>query len=133
MSSIVGRTLSGRGRARFIQEVLKQPLESNRSVPTSMVDSASTFSSGPAVSMLDAGHDRFMLQLTRADEPSVSDESKTQLTEQMSQITIADYHYEAGFERSRRTSWCRSTMFKQQKRRTRRNEEAGGIKSRDSD
>lgn len=92
VSSNVGPTLSGRGRAQFIQGLLKQPLESGRSIPTVADDSASTISSAPAVSILGAGRGRFMQQLmnTRADEPSVSDESKTQLTEQMSQITIAE-------------------------------------------
>lgn len=88
--------LSGRGRAQFIQALLKQPLDSGRSIPTlAGDDSASTISSAPTVSILGAGRGRFMQQLmnSRADEPPsdvASSGSRTELTEKMSQITIAE-------------------------------------------
>lgn len=86
--------LSGRGRAQFIQALLKQPLESGRSIPSIPDDTSSSISSAPAVSILGAGRGRFMQQLmnSRPDEPSVvaSNGSKTELAEKMSQITIAE-------------------------------------------
>lgn len=84
-------SLSGRGRAQFIQALIRQPFEPAPSVVSD--DSSSMVSA--RVSQIACGRGRFIQQLlnTAADAESIETQSNgkhDELSEAVSQVTIAE-------------------------------------------